>query len=568
MYPIYTYICILYIHIYIYIYIYTATSATTDAAWLAHHNTREQCVCPSCEWIDREHHLMRARRLDAMDSNEKIAVIIAVKEGILVDGSNTMEWEAIYGLNLDHYIPGPKGLQTGGGYFAVQASPAVASRLAKEASFVKAVIPLPYEWKESPILSEAIRKGTFGRDSTIADFSFLHTYLAPSAVDTKENAKKLAEDWQVDLQRFNVRVESEGDTQWLYVSNIDSNDLVEVIASIASKSECLWIEPKHINRINNFEARYVTQHGVGYNELQKVSFLYSQGITGSGQVVGVGDSGLDYNSCFFSDYAQASTPNIPVNGQVKNWSTARKLIQYYAYADDCACEDRDHGTHVAGTVAGKVTGTWPGHNMQNGVGVKPVENFNGVAYDAKIAMGDIGVANARNLNVPSNVATGLISYTYQVGARISTHSWGGNSNSYSPDALNMDQYQYDNQDIVILVAAGNSGEDYAPREEGNGSLGTPATAKNVISVGASSNTDFGWGNFVLNTDTHNPGIKPEEHMASFSSQGPAYDGRIKPDVAAPGHIIWSAKSSIDRTASVSMLFLYLYLFFSLSFHES
>src|SRR5205807_7842803 len=50
-----------------------------------------------------------------------------------------------------------------------------------------------------------------------------------------------------------------------------------------------------------------------------------------------------------------------------------------------------------------------------------------------------------------------------------------------------------------------------------------AVAKNVIGVGATVN---------------GPGL---ESVADFSSRGPAGDGRLKPDVTAPGVSLWSAQ---------------------------
>jgi hypothetical protein len=41
-------------------------------------------------------------------------------------------------------------------------------------------------------------------------------------------------------------------------------------------------------------------------------------------------------------------------------------------------------------------------------------------------------------------------------------------------------------------------------------------------------------------------------MAAFSSQGPTYDGRIKPDVVAPGYFIISARSSLNAQATCSL----------------
>ena len=38
-------------------------------------------------------------------------------------------------------------------------------------------------------------------------------------------------------------------------------------------------------------------------------------------------------------------------------------------------------------------------------------------------------------------------------------------------------------------------------------------------------------------------------VASFSSSGPTYDGRIKPDVVAPGYYVISAEASMAETTA-------------------
>ena len=107
----------------------------------------------------------------------------------------------------------------------------------------------------------------------------------------------------------------------------------------------------------------------------------------------------------------------------------------------------------------------------------------------------------------------------------------------------MDRYAYDHQDFLILVAAGNSGS------AGFYTIGSPATAKNILSVGASMTNAFG-----LADDTSGPFcgsvgsctsyfVDMAANLASFSSLGPTFDERMKPDIVAPGFYVSSAYSS-------------------------
>src|SRR5262249_36226347 len=142
--------------------------------------------------------------------------------------------------------------------------------------------------------------------------------------------------------------------------------------------------------------------------------------------------------------------------------------------------------------------------------------------------------------------TNLISAAYRDGARVSSNSWGAATNEYSIDSQEYDSRVRDaapsqagNQEMVICFAAGNSG---AGR-----SIGSPSTAKNVLSVGASENIRKGGTDGCLTTDGEADNALD---MADFSSGGPLDDGRLKPDLVAPGtHIQGAASQSPDFNSS-------------------
>lgn len=98
---------------------------------------------------------------------------------------------------------------------------------------------------------------------------------------------------------------------------------------------------------------------------------------------------------------------------------------------------------------------------------------------------------------------------------------------------------FDNQDFLVLVAAGNSGN------QGPGSVGSPATAKSALSVGASLGTSESFQKNNLNPQNICPAGQPcTENMAPFSSLGPLpADSRLKPEVSAPGALTYSARSN-------------------------
>ena len=101
-------------------------------------------------------------------------------------------------------------------------------------------------------------------------------------------------------------------------------------------------------------------------------------------------------------------------------------------------------------------------------------------------------------------------------------------------ARQMDEFVAEHRDFVIIVAAGNLGP-------GPGTIGSPATAKNVISVGATFNTRAAINEYVERKLIYPMG-GDENHLASFSSRGPTMDGRIKPEILAPGTPVLSASA--------------------------
>lgn len=244
----------------------------------------------------------------------------------------------------------------------------------------------------------------------------------------------------------------------------------------------------------------------------------ASGILGSGQVVSVADTGLDMQSCFFKDSngnVQTSLHSSPVTQSGK-----RKVVQY-CHTDQSDTSDVavGHGTHVAGTIAGKIENA----NLYTD------GQFNGVAPNAKIAFMDLGNANGR---LTSLAAENLYLPGRSAGARIHTNSWGGYySGSPFYAGASVDSFLYENPDQLIFFAAGNGG-DFMP----DPSLSQQSSAKNIIVVGSGETT-------LHSKDVGN--------VAYYSSKGPAHDGRFKPDIVAPGDALLSASASGSSQSTCS-----------------
>jgi subtilase family protein/BACON domain-containing protein len=172
------------------------------------------------------------------------------------------------------------------------------------------------------------------------------------------------------------------------------------------------------------------------------------------------------------------------------------------------------------------------------------EDANGFNYGLGIApwahVGATAIFPCEGGNAPS--PTEWEDAAYSRGSRISSNSWGSNLLAYYETmAQEYDSIVRDtqagnpgNQQLAVVFAAGNFGP-------GADSVTTPATAKNVITVGASENVrTTGSDGCGLGND----GADSANDIASFSSRGPVFhpsggDGRIKPDIMAPGTHIQS-----------------------------
>jgi hypothetical protein len=306
-------------------------------------------------------------------------------------------------------------------------------------------------------------------------------------------------------------------------------------AEIASQREALvripevfWAEVESRRVFLNDTTVWVGQSGLSAGQTTPV---FSQGIFGQGQVVGVLDTGIDPDMCYFRDPARGLPPRNECNGGTVVDSAQRKVLAVdFLWSSECSggisgteWDTQNHGTHVAGTVAGD--------NFANPLLHNPGD---GMAPGAKLVIQDCGFqtnncADCPGIGCPVVDLNPVFQQTYTQGARLHTNSWGDQENAspqnnYTAGSQDADEFMWNHKDFLIFFAAGNSGP-------GTATVGSPSTAKSVVSVGATlRGTSAG-------------------SLASFSSCGPTDDGRIKPEVTVPGSGIISAANDRNITSN-------------------
>lgn len=267
-------------------------------------------------------------------------------------------------------------------------------------------------------------------------------------------------------------------------------------------------------------------------EILKANLTHQQtNLKGEGQVVAVCDTGFD-------------------KGDLNDIHPAFKgrLLKLYALGRAKSNDPNGHGTHVAGSVLGDGTSTAMGGAIQ------------GTAPAAKLVVQSVLDSRGGLGGLPANLNDLFLKPYQEDNVRIHTNSWGApTAGSYPQTSREVDEFVYKYRDCLICFAAGNDGKDVnANGIIDAGSIGSPGTAKNCITVGASESNrprvSQRYGN-PWPRDYPSPPIAADlwadnpDGMAAFSSRGPTRQNRIKPDVVAPGTAILSTHSRDARVGS-------------------
>lgn len=288
------------------------------------------------------------------------------------------------------------------------------------------------------------------------------------------------------------------------LSSIDASRAQGAVTSqqldqLARDPEVIWVEPTpatglELNSASRLtKARQPTDGAYAADGSSMWSWNPGpssfEGNTGSGATLAVIEAGKP--DCSHADYGS-------------------RIIKINDYTGNGACnyttlplDTKAHGTVVVGTAAGNGTNSTGRANVGAGPGLS-------------VFLGHAGTGES---------ITTWCKDAWAEGARVATMSWGDKDSLglYTSLSVDLDKCIRDadttlagGQQMRGFKSAGNEGPTA-------GTITPPGTAKNVITIGNGGNDE-----------TYNTLFLDRRNVDSSSARGPTADGRIKPDLVAPG----------------------------------
>jgi uncharacterized membrane protein len=249
---------------------------------------------------------------------------------------------------------------------------------------------------------------------------------------------------------------------------------------MAMDGRILKIEIASILTPHNNNARLISG-------IDEALFLSDNTLNGTGEVLAISDTGLD------SDHGD-------FEGRLRN-----PVYNDFGPDNSGADAHSGHGTHVTATLLGDGSGD------SKATGMIPESTF--IFYQLEV---DNSGTFARWDSLYS-----MFSHAWQRDVKIQTNSWGSTNQlgEYTSDSYSADAFTKDHPKFLVLFSAGDSG---------SGGISSPGTAKNILTIGTSTTGAYS--------------SQEIGQVYNQSSSSYTFDGRIKPDLIAPGVMICSARA--------------------------
>jgi len=347
---------------------------------------------------------------------------------------------------------------------------------------------------------EKVRAWVYLTDKQHSEKATISEKALNRRLTSRVNSDNLWQDYSVSQSYKNAiikqGIEIQNESRWLNAVSVLCS--VEKLEKLASYPFVKKIEPvvgykKRSIRFNNISLpnNRDFDYGVAQPQIEQINVheLHNAGYTGEGVRILVMDTGFNLT--------HSSLTNINVIAQ---WDVINDDNETANETTEESGNGQDfHGTAVLSTMASFAPG-----------------DFIGAAFDAEYLLAKTEDVSQEIQQEEDNYVAGL--------------EWGeaNGADVVSTSLGYLDWYNYEDMDgntavttiavdlavglgMVCVTAAGNSGNDSWYY------IIAPADADSVISVGA---------------------VRENGTIGSFSSHGPTYDGRIKPEVCARGVYTW------------------------------
>ena len=395
---------------------------------------------------------------------------------------------------------------------------------------------------KNPMISESARKFLFERDGEklkiwlfFTDkglFSFKDFERAASSTILSEKQLKrrkktgLEEIVFADLpvyQNYIEQVERLGarhrrSSKWLNAASFEVS--IETLAQVMQLPFVSSIEPVAIYKRSPVKVeeikpqKYFLQaqsadamnYGISAFQLKQINVIavHQRGYRGEGVTLAILDTGFRKSHEAFAAHYADGRVLAEYDFVFNDTNTANEAIDNP--------DQWDHGTYIWSTAGGQVDGTLYGPAFRANFLLAKTED---IRFENQVEEDNWVAAAEWADSLGADVLTSSVGY---IDWYLYSHLDG--ETALITIAANIAT----SMGIVVCNAMGNMGP-------GQGTLIAPADAFNILSVGAVNSAGL---------------------IESFSSRGPTYDGRIKPEVCARGRNVWSSSADSDSSyASVS-----------------
>jgi len=277
-------------------------------------------------------------------------------------------------------------------------------------------------------------------------------------------------------------------------------DIKSPFKILSSSSNLVTTDNLPNSSLNNtkIDLSYEAKDYIGLSE-----DVWAGNYTGNNITVAILDTGIYPNHSVFTD-----------DGMI-NWSQRIKAFydENIEGTSEIPYDIKFHGTWAASILGG---------NSSEYKGVAPAVNL----VILKVFFLDDGEPST-TLPILEKAIDWIIENKNNFSIKIASMSFGmkpETSNLATINEINNLVEKLVNEDILVVAAAGNDGDD--PINNGRGTINSPASARSALAVG---------------------GVNYDGEMYDKSGKGPTHEGIVKPDVCAPAEGVYGAYPSEPPT---------------------